>query len=156
MLNESLVPSPYEYFAAKGAARSSNFCKGERTAWDARTVLRILSNETYAGTLVQGKTCKPDFRRKAVLLVDESEWDRSPGAHEAIVDPATFGLVRKLARRDMRCRGSSSARIAARRWRGMRAAAPAANASTIPARRIGRTVPSAACTRCGRTSFRRR
>ena len=32
MLNESLVPSPYEYFAAKGAARSSNFCKGERTA----------------------------------------------------------------------------------------------------------------------------
>lgn len=102
MLNESLVPSPYEYFAAKGAARSSNFCKGERTAWDARTVLRILSNETYAGTLVQGKTCKPDFRRKAVLLVDESEWDRSPGAHEAIVDPATFGLVRKLARRDMR------------------------------------------------------
>ena len=102
MLNESLVPSPYEYFAAKGAARSSNFCKGERTAWDARTVLRILSNETYAGTLVQGKTCKPDFRRKAVLSVDESEWDRSPGAHEAIVDPATFGLVRKLARRDMR------------------------------------------------------
>ena len=70
--------------------------------WDARTVLRILSNETYAGTLVQGKTCKPDFRRKAVLPVDESEWDRSPGAHEAIVDPATFGLVRKLARRDMR------------------------------------------------------
>ena len=102
MLNEDLVPSPYEYFAAKGAARSSNFCKGERTAWDARTVLRILSNETYAGTLVQGKTCKPDFRRKAVLPVDESEWDRSPGAHEAIVDPATFGLVRKLARRDMR------------------------------------------------------
>ncbi len=39
---------------------------------------------------------------RAVLLVDESEWDRSPGAHEAIVDPATFGLVRKLARRDMR------------------------------------------------------
>lgn len=28
MLNENLVPSPYEYFAAKGAARSSNFCKG--------------------------------------------------------------------------------------------------------------------------------
>ena len=102
MLNEDLVPSPYEYFAAKGAARSSNFCKGERTAWDARTVLRILSNEAYAGTLVQGKTRKPDFRRKAVLPVDESEWDRSPGAHEAIVDPATFGLVRKLARRDMR------------------------------------------------------
>ena len=102
MLNEDLVPSPYEYFAAKGAARSSNFCKGERTAWDARTVLRILSNETYAGTLVQGKTCKPDFRRKAVLSVDESEWDRSPDAHEAIVDSATFGLVRKLARRDMR------------------------------------------------------
>lgn len=102
MLNEGLVPSPYEYFAAKGAARSANFCKGKRAAWDARTVLRILSNEAYTGTLVQGKTCKPDFRRKAVLPVDESEWDRSPGAHEAIVDPATFGLVRKLARRDMR------------------------------------------------------
>ena len=61
-----------------------------------------IRTRTYAGTLVQGKTCKPDFRRKAVLSVDESEWDRSPGAHEAIVDPATFGLVRKLARRDMR------------------------------------------------------
>lgn len=102
MLNEGLVPSPYEYFASKGAARSSNFCKGERAGWDARTVLRILSNEAYAGTLVQGKTRKPDFRRKAVLPVDESEWDRAPGAHEAIVDPVTFGLVRKLAGRDMR------------------------------------------------------
>ena len=102
MLNESSVPSPYEYFASKGAARSSNFCKGERAAWDARTVIRILSNEAYAGTLVQGKTRKPDFRRKAVQKVDESEWDRAPGAHEAIVDPATFGLVRKLASRDMR------------------------------------------------------
>ena len=102
MLNDGRVPSPYEYFASKGAARSSNFCRKERPGWDARTVTRILSNEAYAGTLVQGKTRKPDFRRKAVLAVDESEWDRAPGAHEAIVDPATFGLVRKLAGRDMR------------------------------------------------------
>ena len=56
MLNESLVPSPYEYFAAKGAARSSNFCKGERTAWDARTVLRILSND---GAIVWTKLIPP-------------------------------------------------------------------------------------------------
>ena len=36
--------------------------------WDARTVLRILSNETYAGTLVQGKTCKPDFLFSSIAL----------------------------------------------------------------------------------------
>lgn len=101
-LNERMVPTPYEYFASRGRARSSNFCGAGKTSWGARTVIRILSNEMYAGTLVQGKTRKPDFRRKAVLAVDEREWDRVPGTHEPIVDRATFDLAQKLAGRDMR------------------------------------------------------
>ena len=40
----------------------------------------------YAGTLVQGKTRKTDFRCKVALGVDSVEWDRKSGAHEAIVD----------------------------------------------------------------------
>lgn len=102
MLNDSFVPSPYEYFRSQGCIRSSNFCKGENTRWDARTIIRILSNEMYTGTLVQGKTRKPDFRRKAVMAVDESDWERKIGAHEAIVDQKTFDLVQKLSTRDMR------------------------------------------------------
>ena len=102
MLNDSFVPTPYEYFQSKGSSRSSNFCRNEKPSWDARTVIRILSNEMYTGTLVQGKTRKPDFRRKAVMPVDESEWERKIGAHEAIIDQATFDLVQKLGSRDMR------------------------------------------------------
>jgi site-specific DNA recombinase len=102
MLNEGFVPTPYEYFKSQGHPRSSNFCKSNRTSWSPRTIIRMLSNEVYAGTLVQGKTRKPDFRRKEVMAVDESEWERKPGAHEAIVDRTTFDLAQKLAERDMR------------------------------------------------------
>lgn len=137
-LNEGFVPTPFEYFASQGLYRSPNFCRGGKTSWDARTVIRILSNEVYAGTLVQGKTRKPDFRRKAVMAVEPAEWDRKAGAHEAIVDRATFDLVQKLAGRDMRLSpgaqrslplsgfvfcagcGSTMARHAARRAGGVR------------------------------------
>lgn len=102
MLNDSFVPCPFEYFRSQGQARSSNFCRNEKTTWDARTIIRILSNIVYTGTLVQGKTRKPDFRSKAVVNVDESEWDVCENAHEAIIDPETFGLVQSLAARDMR------------------------------------------------------
>ena len=128
MLNDDLVPSPYEYFAAKGAARSANFCKGERTAWDARTVLRILSNEAYAGTLVQGKTCKPDFRRKAVLPVDEPQWNRSPGAHEASPGRPKRRPGRSFGGR--RSRSSRARRTAAATARSRCACAPRARPSS--------------------------
>lgn len=102
MLNESFVPCPLEYFRVEGQVRSANFQRGEKAAWSARIILRILANDVYAGTLVQGKTRKPDFRSKAVVRVDESEWDVCRGAHEPIVDAETFELVQSLAARDMR------------------------------------------------------
>ena len=102
MLNEAFVPCPLEYFRVEGQVRSANFQRREKAAWSARIVLRILANDVYAGTLVQGKTRKPDFRSKAIVRVDESEWDVCRDAHEPIVDAETFELAQNLAARDMR------------------------------------------------------
>ena len=132
MLNESLVPSPYEYFAAKGAARSRELLQGgeDRLGTRARCCASCRTRPMRARSC-RARPASPISGARAVLPVDESEWDRSPGAHEAIVDPATFGLVRKLARRDMRLSPGAKRSAAAvgvpllrglRRdgWRGMR------------------------------------
>lgn len=87
---------------SKGRSAAPTSRGGEKAVWSARIILRILANDVYAGTLVQGKTRKPDFRSKAVVQVDESEWDVCRDAHEPIVDVETFELVQNLAARDMR------------------------------------------------------
>lgn len=66
--------------------------------WHAKTVVRILRNETYVGTLVQGKTRRPNWRAGAVTHVPESEWVKSCGTHEPLVNHDAFARVQETVR----------------------------------------------------------
>ena len=101
-LNKDGVPSPYEYKRLCGSKFQSGFKKQIQTDWSPVAIYRILKNEMYTGTLVQGKTMTPNHKVKVRSKKDESEWARTENAHEAIIPPATFDAVQKLMLEDSR------------------------------------------------------
>lgn len=101
-LNRDGVPSPYEYKRLSGSKFQSGFRKQVRTDWSPVAIYRILKNEMYTGTLVQGKTMTPNHKVKVRSKKDQSEWVRIENAHEAIISPAIFDAVQKLMLEDTR------------------------------------------------------
>lgn len=70
--------------------------------WSATTILRILQDETYTGTLVQGKQTTPHFKLKQRENKPASQWARVEGAHEAIISRQDFDVVQRLRLLDTR------------------------------------------------------
>ena len=102
-LNRLCIPSPLAYkrnhdlpHGSKGYTDSRD-CK-----WSATTISRILQDETYTGTLVQGRYGTPHFKIKEAEQLPASEWIRVPDAHEAIIAPQDFELVQRLRGLDTR------------------------------------------------------
>lgn len=91
-LNSDDIVSPTEYKRQKGSkyfnlnADTSN----ARGLWTQSTVARILHNEVYTGTLVQGKSHHISYKNKKRKQVDQADWVSIPNAHEAIIDAETW------------------------------------------------------------------
>lgn len=64
--------------------------------WNDRTVAGILDNEVYLGTTVNCKSTVVSYKDKRVIERPESEWLRFKNTHEAIIDEATWDIVRKV------------------------------------------------------------
>lgn len=101
-LNDSGVLSPIEYKRANGSKQRTAFQTKKQALWSAVAIYRILKNEVYTGTLVQGKTTTPNHKVKKTVVKDESEWARTENAHEAIIASAQFDLVQRLMMDDTR------------------------------------------------------
>ena len=95
-LNDSNVPSPIEYKKANGSKQRTCFQTKQVAEWSAVAIYRILKNEIYTGTLVQGKTTSPNHKVKKTVAKPSSEWSRTENAHEAIISPSQFHLVQRL------------------------------------------------------------
>ncbi len=101
-LNENHVLSPIEYKKANGSKQRTCFQTKPVALWSAVAIYRILKNEIYTGTLVQGKTTSPNHKVKKTVVKPKSEWSRTEHAHEPIIAPAQFALVQKLMGDDTR------------------------------------------------------
>lgn len=101
-LNEAGVLSPLEYKRLQGVKLRSGFETGINSKWSAVAVKRILSNETYIGTLVQGKEERVSYKVKKSVRKPEEEWVRVKDTHEAIVSKEDFEIVQELLRVDTR------------------------------------------------------
>lgn len=102
-LNRLGILSPLAYkknnglpYAKKGYADKAD-CK-----WSATTIIRILQDETYTGTLVQGKQGTPHYKIKQMEQRPASEWVRVPDAHEALIAHQDFELVQRIKGLDTR------------------------------------------------------
>jgi len=103
VLNERGVLSPYEYKKDRGLPHpTGNYADKDGAKWSPRTVIRILGDETYAGTLIQGKQSTPNYKLKGQIDRPVSEWKRKENAHEAIIKKQDYELVQRLMQLDTR------------------------------------------------------
>lgn len=99
-LNSDGILSPLEYMRSKGINLNTSFQKRQKSKWSHVAVLRILQNEMYTGTLIQGKTSTPNYKIKMRTLKREESWIRIENSHEAIISKEEFSLVQDLLLRD--------------------------------------------------------
>lgn len=101
-LNELGLPTPLQYKRICGYDYNSGFRGTLDPKWSATAVNRILRNEIYAGTLVQGKRRKVNYKVKSIVDVAKSDWIRVENAHDAIVPRELFDATQKLLKNDTR------------------------------------------------------
>ena len=102
-LNREGVLSPLAYRRNQGIPYAAGgYCDRADCKWSATTVIRILQDETYTGTLAQGRQSTPHFKLKHPEKKPPSEWTRVENAHEAIVSTQDFELVQRIREIDTR------------------------------------------------------
>ena len=101
-LEEMQVAPPLEYKRMCGLNFNSGFRSGRKPKWSIVTVNRILRNELYIGTMVQGKNRKINYKVKQSRPVDEASWIRVQETHEAIIPKPIFEIVQRLTELDTR------------------------------------------------------
>lgn len=94
--------SPMEYKRFLGLNYQSGFQVNPKSKWSAVTVGRILRNEFYIGTLVQGKRTTPNHKVKKTVHRPSGEWVRVENSHAPIIDREDFYAVERLLLQDMR------------------------------------------------------
>ena len=94
-LNDDGIASPTEYKKQTGS-RYVNFnaqASNSKGLWTQSTIARMLANEMYTGTLVQGKSHHISYKNKKRKKVDKDDWIRIPDTHEAIIDSDIWSRV---------------------------------------------------------------
>lgn len=97
ILNEEGILCPAEYKKQNGYKYRNSRRLENTKYWTYSTINKILKNEMYTGTMVQGTTCREIHGRPELL--DESEWIRVKGTHEAIIDEYTWKKVQILLKK---------------------------------------------------------
>lgn len=94
MLNEQGIPNPARYKAERGW--TCNYpTKNDYGLWNKTTIWRILHNEMYTGTMIQGRRKKVSYKSKVLIDIPEDQWYRVEGTHEPIIDLETFNAVQQ-------------------------------------------------------------
>jgi hypothetical protein len=101
-LNEMGVLTPMEYKRSCGMNFNSGYQISSHPVWTAGSINQILKNETYTGTVVQGKNRKINYKVKESRPVEQEEWIRVAGMHEAIIPAPIFESVQELLKLDTR------------------------------------------------------
>lgn len=101
-LNELGIPTPMEYKRSCGLNFNSGFRSGNSPKWIAVSVNRILKNELYTGTMVQGKNQKINYKVKQSRAIEEKDWIRVEKTHEAIIPQEIFQCVQDIMLLDTR------------------------------------------------------
>ena len=101
-LNAMGVLPPAEYKRSNGLNYDSGFRIGSGVGWSPTSVNRILANEIYIGTMVQGTNRKISYKIKQTRAVPKEDWIRVENTHEPIVSKEIFEEVQRLLLFDTR------------------------------------------------------
>lgn len=106
-LNTLHILCPKQYKLSKGINFQSGFDCTDEPKWSATQIKRILTNEVYIGTLVQGKQERISYKVKKRLDKPESEWVKVENTHEGIIRETDFVVVQRLLKYDGRASKTS-------------------------------------------------
>ena len=101
-LSEMGVMAPYAYKMHRGIRFYTPFKSTENEDWSQITVRRILEDENYTGTLVQGRYTTPNHKVKTRIVHGDDKVTKVENSHEALVSKRDFALVKKLMTLDVR------------------------------------------------------
>jgi DNA invertase Pin-like site-specific DNA recombinase len=102
-LNDAAVLSPLAYKKEKNLpCPKGGYGDKADTKWSPSTIIRILNDETYTGTLIQGKQGTYNYKIKDIINKPQEDWHRIENAHEPIISHAYFDLVQRILRLDTR------------------------------------------------------
>ncbi len=101
-LNGLGILSPKEYKKSQGENYRGGFSGAGQSKWGSAAVKRILTDETYLGHLLQGRTEKINYKVKKSVRKPKEEWVRAGNTHEAVVSQDDFFVVQNLLLSDGR------------------------------------------------------
>ena len=101
-LSAAGIPTPLDYKRSQGMRYNTPFRTKAESVWGAKTVLRILQNPVYTGTLEQGRVTTPSYKVKRLVNKPREEWAVIEDNHEAIIDRADFDIIQKVLALDTR------------------------------------------------------
>lgn len=99
-LNKMNIMTPFEYRKSKECAYKTPFAlqktESVKKKWYPQMIKRILTNEIYAGVLVQSKSKKLNYKIKKMIKTEEGDRIRCEKSELAIVDRELFEKVNCL------------------------------------------------------------
>lgn len=102
-LNDSGVLSPLAYKQKHGLPHpTGGFADNHHSKWSVATIIRILQDQTYTGTLVQGKQSRLNYKNRTILHLDEDEWIKVENTHLSIVAKLDYDAVQRILTKDTR------------------------------------------------------
>ncbi len=101
-LNELGVPSPLEHKRLLNQLYFTGFKLQPLAKWSPTAIGRILENEIYTGTMVQGKETTASHKIKKRIKIPKNEWIRVENTHEPIISKEDFDLINKTTQADTR------------------------------------------------------
>lgn len=103
-------PTTYKQKVLKQKYVNATNMKGN-SLWCDTTVSRILRNEMYTGTLIQGTKKMLNYKVHKLVNVAEEDWIVVENNHEPIIDKETFKKVQDIIARDTRIKGDGSGEV---------------------------------------------
>lgn len=94
ILNKEKILTPSLYKSNVIKVTSKNTIKANK--WNSEMINKILKNDTYIGTLIQGKYKKPIRKQKKMIKTNIDEWKICKNHHEPIIDKDKFDTVQKI------------------------------------------------------------
>ena len=95
MLNDEKIDTPSVYKRKRGSKFVCHGLDYSKVQWTVDTVAKILKNQVYIGTLIQGKRTSISYKIHKFRPVDKEKWSVTENAHEPIIDMGTWLAVQQ-------------------------------------------------------------
>lgn len=100
-LNDLGVDSPKVYKENQGLNYKGGFKVKKGRNWSAKAINRIIENEVYIGTMLQGKSATINYKNKKQIEKDKRDWVRVEDTHAGIISKEVFYIANRMLKRDL-------------------------------------------------------